>query len=75
MMYKHMRNQATGFTLVELLVVIAIISVLAGLLMPALRGARDAAISITCVNMLKQHGLSITFYTDDHAGRPLQRCE
>jgi prepilin-type N-terminal cleavage/methylation domain-containing protein/prepilin-type processing-associated H-X9-DG protein len=61
-----------AFTLVELLVVIAIISILAGMLLPALENAREAAQSITCVNQLKQIGYYINLYGDNHEGWLIQ---
>lgn len=55
-----------GFTLLELLVVIAVTAALAGLLFPALAGARSKAQSIHCVNNHRQLALVTMLYVSDH---------
>ena len=56
------------FTLTELLVVIAIISILAAMLLPALKMAKEVAYGARCANNLKTIGSATFLYSDDYNG-------
>ena len=64
------RPSRAGFSLVELLVVITIISMLMGLLFPAVQSAREASRRGTCMNNLKQIALAVTSYETGNRSLP-----
>lgn len=57
-----------AFTLIELLVVVAVIAVLVGILLPALRGARNAGRSAVCLSNLRGMYLICRVYADENKG-------
>ncbi|MFC1652108.1 type II secretion system protein [Planctomycetota bacterium] len=60
--------QRKAFTLIELLVVIAVIAVLMGILMPALRKARDQAKRSHCGGSIRQLAFAGVMYSEDNRG-------
>jgi prepilin-type N-terminal cleavage/methylation domain-containing protein/prepilin-type processing-associated H-X9-DG protein len=68
---KKETGRSLRFTLIELLIVMAIIAILASLLLPALKKARERAKQIQCAGNLKQMNLGFMMYVEDYRMYPL----
>lgn len=62
-------RKSAAFTLIELLAVIAIISFLIALVIPALQHALEKARQVKCKSNLRNIGIAIMSFADDHNGR------
>ena len=59
------KNTSAGFTIIELLMVIAICVILAAVLLPAFKAAREHARRIVCLNNMKGMCIALTMYRQD----------
>lgn len=67
---KRKQEDRGGFTMVELLVAMAIITLLMGVLLPAIASMREASRKMTCVNNLKNIALALDLYHDSNECLP-----
>jgi prepilin-type processing-associated H-X9-DG protein len=58
-----------GLTILELLVTVSVITLLVGLLLPAVLHARASARRVACLSNLRQWALAVHMYADTHDGR------
>lgn len=63
-----MKPTIRAFTLIEVLVVVTTVGLLAALLLPALSRAKESGRRTVCLNNLRQLGLALRHYADDHDG-------
>ncbi|MDD2706843.1 MAG: substrate-binding domain-containing protein [Verrucomicrobiae bacterium] len=61
-------KRSSAFTLVELLIVMALLSVLAAMLLPALRGALEVGRRAKCIGQMRQLGQAVAAYVNDYDG-------
>lgn len=64
------RKTARGFTLLELMVAMVIIGVLGASSFAVIRTAKAKAHQVTCANNMRQIGIGLQAYADDHGHYP-----
>jgi prepilin-type processing-associated H-X9-DG protein len=64
-----------GLTMVEVIVILAVVVILVGLMIPAIRAAREAARRAQCTNNLKQIGVAIHNYQSTYEVMPASYVE
>lgn len=69
-MHKGVLTKDGGFTLVELLVVMGIVAILCGVFLPVVGRSRERAQALACQSNLRQIGLAMRLYLDDHRTYP-----
>lgn len=57
-----------GFTLVDVLVTLGVVSALIAIMFPALDSVRSTSRRVACASGMRQIGLAIQMYADDHNG-------
>lgn len=62
-------KSASGFSILELLVAITIMSVLVSIIVPVLQNARRKGKQIQCLNNMRQIGVALRLYQNEHKGK------
>lgn len=62
-------TRRSGFTLIELLIVVAIIGILSAIIIPVAGHVQEKARKDECLNNLRQWGVALQNYLDEHRGR------
>ena len=66
--FKPEHTNRGAFTLIEILVVIGVVSLLLGILLPALTAAKQKSKQLVCQSNLRQLALAVNCYADDNNG-------